>query len=70
MTIPFSVSSEIMRRIEWWALLNCFLRPSDLPQGANEAAMFSTLTRDLPKHLRMEFWNGAFRGGRNKHLYV
>lgn len=70
MTLPFLTPADTMRRVEWWALLNCHVRPSDLPRGTDETALFNELTRELPKVQRMDFWNGAFNGGKNKHRFV
>jgi hypothetical protein len=66
----FSVSPETHRTIEWWALLNCFVRPSDFPDDADEAAVFRQLTREIPESHRLGFWNGGFRRGVNRRLYI
>lgn len=57
------------RMLEWWALLNCFVRPSDMPRGDDESDAFQFLTEFCPREKRLAFWNGAFRHGLGREEY-
>lgn len=57
------------RLIEWWCLLNCHVRPADLPPEESEETTFRQLTAALGFHERLDFWNGAFKHGLNSERF-
>ncbi len=57
------------RMIEWWALLNCYVRPSDMQSDDSEADAFHFIDGFIPKVELLSFWNGDFRFGLNRNRY-
>ena len=54
------------RKLQWWAVLQCRRRPSDLPEGYTLAR----LERELAPSERRKFWNGDFKAGLNLEKYI
>ena len=58
------------RIIEWWAVLNCHKRPSDLPSGVTEDSAFAWCEKNTNRVDRLLFWNGKFNHGLNIESFI